>query len=136
MSELVILADLFNEVWKNKRVSIKLLKEVMENPIFVPYMSRIGSLDDLLFRLEKQGIINYKIDQDHLIIENINEDSNIFRKTKLLADIFMNSPTPEKFKENIHTIIELNPYFIDDEEINIVYHFLKERNIITNNAIS
>ena len=101
MSELLVLKEIFDKASLSEFSTESIIK-LLEDPELEPYLSGLGSIKEIIFRLSQQGIMKAYVIGDSVKVEMVNEESEIHKRVRRLYDTFSNSLSIEEFVKNIH----------------------------------
>jgi hypothetical protein len=130
MSELLVLNEIFSALQNRDRIDLKSLYNQLDVPPLSPYLGDFKAFKNIFFRLTKEGIIKAWMDGDDLVIDSINNESEIRGIINQLFEIAKQAMAFIDFQNRIQTC-KLNKYFLDEEEMKAVYFHLVDENMST-----
>jgi len=128
VSELLILNEIFSALQERDEIDLKSLYHQLEEYLtLLPYLGDFESFKNIFFKLTKEGIIKATTDGDELIIESINNESEIRETIGQLFQTADEAMAFVDFQNKIETC-NLNKFFLDEEEMKAVYFHLEAVN--------
>lgn len=124
MSELLVLKHLVDLFSRSDTITVEETELILNDPVLFPFLSALGSIYEIIFRLNQENVLSARISGDTITVSKMNEGSHVHHLIKALVNLRENASSLEEFKGAIHASLDLNPFFMNDKEIEIVYHRL------------
>ena len=124
VSELYILEGLLKIAKEQPAMRLEELYGKVAPPAVKRYVGDVNSIKAILFKLDQEGVVKNRIIQDKVVIDSVAGETYLYELTRLMRWICESSSSLEEFTERVFTC-ELNRYFLDANEVKVVYEQLK-----------